>query len=651
MTDKRTEKRLALIIASYEYQDPDLRQLVAPAQDAEALARVLQDPAIGGFEVQTLLNEPAHTVTQAVEAFFTDRRRDDLLLLYFSGHGIKDEDGQLYFATAQTRRKLLRSTAVSANFVNDEMRRSRSRRQVLLLDCCYSGAFAKGMLAKAGTDIGTGERFEGRGRVVLTASDAMQYAFEEDRVEGEGARSVFTRVLVHGLETGEADLDRDGRISLDELYEYVHDRVTDETPQQRLGKWDFGVQGKIIIARSPAPPVAEVSLPGWITEVLASGAYPARLAAVGELAQLSQGQDQPLAAAARAELERLSREDENLTVRGAASGALDVAPVIAQVQEVARPPRPQRGPVPGWAWIVGGAVLLTLSLCTGVTLGPQLWKAAFAPTATPTGQPAVEPAPALGDTWPRPADGMVMVYVPAGEFRMGSDDDEVDYALQLCNEYYGDCERGQFEDEQPAHTVALDGFWIDQTEITIAQYALCVADGECRESYLVDNADYNRDDYPVVHVSWYDAAAYCEWTGARLPTEAEWEYAARGSQGFIYPWGDEFDCTGGNFRDDYTGCSDGYESTAPVGSYPDGASWCNALDMVGNVWEWVADRYGSYPSGRQVNPTGPSFARSRVLRGGSWYVAANFARCAYRGRDQPSHRNFNYGFRCARDSE
>ncbi len=280
MTDKRTEKRLALIIASYEYQDPDLRQLVAPAQDAEALARVLKDPAIGGFEVQTLLNEPAHTVTQAVEAFFTDRRRDDLLLLYFSGHGIKDEDGQLYFATAQTRRKLLRSTAVAANFVNDEMRRSRSRRQVLLLDCCYSGAFARGMLAKAGTDIGTGEQFEGRGRVVLTASDAMRYAFEEDKVEGEGARSVFTRVLVHGLETGEADLDRDGRISLDELYEYVHDRVVDETPQQRPGKWDFGVQGKIIIARSPAPPVPKASLPGWITEVLASGAYPARLRAI-----------------------------------------------------------------------------------------------------------------------------------------------------------------------------------------------------------------------------------------------------------------------------------------------------------------------------------------------------------------------------------
>ncbi len=252
------EKRVALIIASYQYEDADLRQLVAPAQDAEALARVLADPAIGDFEVQTLLNEPSYEVNQAIEAFFADRKRDDLLLLYFSGHGIKDEEGRLYFATTDTRRKLLRATAIPATLVNDVMRYSRSRRQVLLLDCCYSGAFARGMVAKAGEDIGTRERFEGRGRVVLTASDAMQYAFEGDEVKGKGVSSVFTRALVRGLETGEADLNEDGRISLDELYDYVYDRITDETPQQRPGKWAFDVQGEIIIAQSPVTEGAEL---------------------------------------------------------------------------------------------------------------------------------------------------------------------------------------------------------------------------------------------------------------------------------------------------------------------------------------------------------------------------------------------------------
>jgi hypothetical protein len=255
-----TEKRVALIVASYQYEDADLRQLVAPAQDAEALARVLADPAIGSFEVQMLLNELSYKVNRAIEAFFTDRKRDDLLLLYFSGHGIKDEEGRLYFATIDTRRKLLRATAIPAALVNDVMRYSRSRRQVLLLDCCYSGAFAKEMVAKADEGMGTQDRFKGRGRVVLTASDAMQYAFEGDEVKGKGVRSVFTRTLVHGLETGEADLNGDGYVSLDELYDYVYNCVTDETPQQRPGKWAFDVQGEIVIAQSPGQIVEEEEL-------------------------------------------------------------------------------------------------------------------------------------------------------------------------------------------------------------------------------------------------------------------------------------------------------------------------------------------------------------------------------------------------------
>jgi hypothetical protein len=240
--------RYALVVASSRYSDPTLTQLDAPAHDARSLTTVLAAPAIGDFEVTTLTDEPAPAVMQAVEAFFSDRRREDLVLLYFSGHGILDDGARLYFATSDTRVNRPRSTAVSAEFVNELMSECRSRRQMLILDCCNSGAFGRGV--KAGHSVGTGERFEGRGRVVITASDALQYAFEGERVEGEGIGSVFTRALVQGLETGDADLNRDGTVTLDELYDYVYGRVLDASPRQRPHKWAFGVEGQIAIARA-----------------------------------------------------------------------------------------------------------------------------------------------------------------------------------------------------------------------------------------------------------------------------------------------------------------------------------------------------------------------------------------------------------------
>jgi hypothetical protein len=242
------DRRFALIVASSRYDDPVLRRLEAPAYDAKALAGVLGDPLIGNFDVKTLVDEPASKAMQEIETFFDGNRREDLMLLYFSGHGILDESSRLYFATVDTRVARPRSTAVPAAFVNDLMSESRSRRQVLVLDCCNSGAFARG--AKAGASLGTKERLEGRGRVVITASDALQYAFEGERVEGEGIRSVFTGALVEGLRTGEADLDGDGYVSLDELYEFVYGRVVDESPRQRPGKWAYAVEGQIFVART-----------------------------------------------------------------------------------------------------------------------------------------------------------------------------------------------------------------------------------------------------------------------------------------------------------------------------------------------------------------------------------------------------------------
>jgi serine/threonine-protein kinase len=226
-----------------------------------------------------------------------------------------------------------------------------------------------------------------------------------------------------------------------------------------------------------------------------------------------------------------------------------------------------------------------------------------------------------------------MVLVPAGAFEMGSNN--------------GD------SDEMPVHTVTLDDYYIDQYEVTNALYKACVDAGVCdppvntssftRDSYF-GNSQY--DDYPVIRVSWYDAKAYCEWRGVRLPTEAEWEKAARGTDGRTYPWGEGIDCTKAN----YGGCVD---DTTAVGSYPDGASPYGLFDMAGNVWEWVADwydgnYYDAYPADSwPPNPAGPSSGEYRVLRGGSWLNYGDLLRVANRSGYDPSSR-FNFiGFRCA----
>lgn len=273
------------------------------------------------------------------------------------------------------------------------------------------------------------------------------------------------------------------------------------------------------------------------------------------------------------------------------------------------------------------AVLVFMLVMGSLAISPLVIPLSAGPVPEGVG-PAMSGQPqgmALGDTWTRPADGMVMVFVPSGEFQMGSED--------------GD------SDERPVHTVALDAFWLDCTEVTNAQYRQCVAAGACEKSMYADDATYNGDSQPVVGVDWNDANGYCQWAGKRLPTEAEWEYAARGPEGSVYPWGNTFDAKKLNAE----GAADGYTNTAPVGSFPDGASWCGVLDLAGNVWEWTADWYGDYPSGPQTNPTGPGSGSSRVLRGGSWADSSLAVRGAYRSWGIPDNWFGSLGFRCARN--
>ena len=327
--------RSALIIATDQYTDPGLRRLRAPASDARALEAVLRDPEIGDFEVRTLLNEPAHLVNLAVEEFFADRRPGDLLLVHFSGHGVKDEDGELYFAASNTVLGRLGATAVAAEFVSRRMSRSRSRRVVLLLDCCYAGAFERGLVARAGTEMGIEQQFGGRGRAVITASSAMEYAFEAGELADarQVPPSVFTSALVQGLETGEADRDQDGLVGLDELYDYVYDQVRAATPNQTPGKWAFGMEGGLYIARRARPVTTPAPLPPELRHAIDSPLAGVRAGAVQELAGVLRGSHAGMALAARLALEQLTGDDSRAVAAAAAAALGAPAPV---------PPRPAR---------------------------------------------------------------------------------------------------------------------------------------------------------------------------------------------------------------------------------------------------------------------------------------------------------------------
>ncbi len=224
-------------------------------------------------------------------------------------------------------------------------------------------------------------------------------------------------------------------------------------------------------------------------------------------------------------------------------------------------------------------------------------------------------------------DGGKMVWVPSGEFMMGSLEGEGE------------------DNEHPAHRVRITrGFWLGKCTVTNAQYRQYCRETGAEFPPFSDQAD----DHPVVSVNWDDVEAYCKHYGLDLPTEAQWEYAARGPEGRKYPWGREWDprkcCNRANLGP--------RGRTFPVGSFPEGVSWCGALDMAGNVWQWCRDWWSAkyYANSPDSDPQGPDSGERRVLRGGSWYGDdSKYFRCAFRGAYfVPSNRYFRVGFRCER---
>lgn len=277
---------------------------------------------------------------------------------------------------------------------------------------------------------------------------------------------------------------------------------------------------------------------------------------------------------------------------------------------------------PFWAsFLIKGFSSTPIVTATLVTESPAL-----PPTEVPTLPPTEVPdmpatdLPAGTEKVSR-MDGMKISYVPAGEFVMGAEN--------------GD------PDELPIHKVYLDSFWIDQTEVTNAMYKLCVDAKVC--PYPVNEDFFGKpkyENYPVVYITWNNANSYCSWAGRRLPTEAEWEKSARGTDGRTYPWGEGIDCKKAN----YGGCFRGMRIVGVYNPAPYGT-----FDVVGNAWEWVSDWYGEfyYQKSPYENPLGPSNGEVRVLRGGSWESREKDVRTPERGSSPVDYSNYKISFRCA----
>jgi formylglycine-generating enzyme required for sulfatase activity len=290
----------------------------------------------------------------------------------------------------------------------------------------------------------------------------------------------------------------------------------------------------------------------------------------------------------------------------------------------------------------------------------------LAPSDGDARPPPPAEAPAEATTEASTSGGIVTLRTPGpeaillrgGVFAMGSTAAEILLSRKLCAfEPMGrECPEELFSDEHPAHQVRVSDLWIDRTEVTVEQYRRCVAAGLCLEPPYASGARrFDRPELPVVMVSWYDASSYCAWAGGRLPTEAEWERAAKGiaGTGRRYPWGNVYNAMLSNHGkigwEDFD-ATDGFLELSPVGSFPDGRTPDGIDDLAGNVEEWVSDYYAPrYPEASQLNPRGPSSGEERVIRGGNYLYGRPFLRTSARRHDLPSMRRPWRGFRCVRD--
>ena len=573
--EMQTERRLALVIGNGEYQDAPLRN---PPNDARAIAQALRECQ---FEVTELINGNGRQMVEAIQAFGKQLDRSDVGLFYFAGHGIQVK-GTNYLVPVGANLQREADTefeCVDAARVLSYMEEAGNRVNIVILDACRNNPFARSFRSATR---GLAQMDAARGSILAYATAPGAVA-----ADGEAANGLYTSMLLKHIRTP--------AIPIEQVFKRVRQEVTQASNDKQVPWESSSLTGEFYFFLPSAPvPGPEPLLP---PPAVPFGHLQVNVNVPKTQVYLNQ--------AFRGE----ASPGQPLNLPNLSVGPVEVRAVAAGHQ-----PRTVQAILKASEW-----TLVTMEL--EAVLPPPV------PVAAPTPTAAAPPPAATGKEQ--------MVYVPPGEFTMGSS-------------------QGQ-KDEGPAHQVYLKGFHLDPYEVTVKQYRACVQAGKCTEPNTAHNCNWartDRDSHPINCVDWQQARAYCEWVQKRLPSEAEWEKAARGADTRGYPWGNEpVDCGHAVMDQSGSGSGCGEGRTWPVGSKPAGASPYKAMDMAGNVYEWVADWYEDtyYAHSPPQDPKGPANGSQRVLRGGSWRDDPVFLRTSFRYARDPASRSAVAGFRCARD--
>ncbi|MBD2438207.1 caspase, EACC1-associated type [Nostoc sp. FACHB-110] len=643
--------KVALLIGISKYE-PGLAPLPNAVNDVEAMQRVLVNPEMGDFapeNVTVLKNPQRQEMEDAIYNLYAHRDKDDLLLFYFSGHGVTVESGDFYFSTSITRKsqnKLVPTTAVAGTSVHSWMNQSKSKRQVVILDCCFSGAFAKGLTAKDSGNIDLEQKLGGEGRAILTASSSTQYAFESDGLD----LSIYTHYLVKGIEKGTADLDGDGFIAVDELHKYTKSKVQEAAPAMTPEFYPVKEGYRIFLAKSPKDD-PKLKYRKEVEGRIYRGKFSIPARRLLNSLRLQLQLDADIADAIEAEVKqpyleyqrKLEEYEATLIETVEIEPTLsertlndlrdyqqhlglrdeDVAPIekriIGQAKPAAfveEPPEPQTNHANQFEFEIVKVD------AKGQIINRSQGRAEFF-------------AEDLGN-------GVVleMVSIPGGTFLMGSPGSE----------------EGRYDFESPQHNVTIQPFFMGKFPVTQGQWKAVAAFDKVNIDLDPDPSNFKGTNRPVENVSWDDAVEFCarlsKKTGKiyRLPSEAEWEYACRAGTTTPFYFGETITTDLANYDGNHTYGSapkgEYREHTTDVGKFP--ANPFGLFDMCGNVLEWCQDEWHENYNNAPTDGSAWLIDNDNqlwLLRGGSWLYNPRNCRSAIRYWYVRDSRNYDAGFR------